>query len=152
MFNNIVIADASCLIGLNNIGRLNLLETVFQQITITPEVSQEFGEPLPEWIMIEPATDRQKQLLLELEVDKGEASAIALALEKIDALLILDEKKGRKVAQSLGINTLGTLGILIKAKESGVLPLIKPEIDKLEQSGFRISDDLKTKILRSVDE
>ncbi len=93
MPETIVIADASCLISLSNINRLELLKDVFSHVIITPEVNREFGEQLPAWIVIETVTDRQKQVLLELEVDEGEASAIALALEKKDPLLIIDKKK-----------------------------------------------------------
>jgi predicted nucleic acid-binding protein len=152
MPHSIIIADTSCLIGLNNIGRFDLLRDTYTSISITPEVKLEFGEPLPDWIEITPVPDRQKQLLLELEVDKGEASAIALALEKKDSLLIIDEKKGRKIAKSLGINILGTLGVLIQAKKAGFLSALKPEIEKLEQTGFRISEVLKVNILASVGE
>lgn len=152
MPETVVIADTSCLISLSTINRLELLKHVFNNIVITPEVDREFGEQLPDWIVVEAVTDRQKQFLLELEVDAGEASAIALALEKIDPLLIIDEKKGRKVAQSLSIHTLGTLGVLIKAKENGLIPLVKPEVEKLKQTGFRISDELIAKILQAVNE
>jgi predicted nucleic acid-binding protein len=152
MPETVVIADASCLISLSNINRLELLKDVFSNIIITPEVGREFGEQSPDWIVVEAVTDRQKQILLELEVDEGEASAIALALEKKDPLLIIDEKKGRKVALSLGIHILGTLGILMKAKEKGIIPFIKPEIEKLKQTGFRFSDELIAKILIAVNE
>ena len=152
MPETIVIADTSCLIGLNNIGRLNLLQSIFENIIITPEVKYEFGEHVPEWMQVESVADTQKTIILELELDKGEASAIALAMEKKDALLIIDEKKGRRVAISLGVNTLGTLGILLKAKDVGLLPSIKTEIETLESKGFRISETLKINILSKAKE
>ena len=148
----IIIADTSCLIGLKNIGQLNLLRSVFGKIVITPEVSVEYEEAIPEWFQIQAVADAKKQEILELELDKGEASSIALALEMHLAMLIIDEKKGRTIAKGLGIPILGTLGILLKAKEMGLLPLIRTEIEKLENKGFRISDMLKKKILERANE
>ena len=66
--------DASCLISMSNMDRLDLLKHIFNTVTITPEIGHEFGDKLPDWIIVETVSDRQKQLLLELEVDKGEAS------------------------------------------------------------------------------
>ncbi|MEK6478454.1 hypothetical protein WJR50_13000 [Catalinimonas sp. 4WD22] len=103
MSEQIIIADASCLIGLKNIEQIELLQKVYHKVIITPEVKSEFGEPLPEWIAVEDATDPVRLSILELELDKGEASAIALALENKNSLLIIDEGKGRRVATRLGI-------------------------------------------------
>ena len=53
----------------------------------------EYGEPLPEWVEIVNVTDKSKQRLLELQIDKGDSSAIALAMETPDSTLILDDHK-----------------------------------------------------------
>ena len=66
MPETVVIADASCLISLSNINRLELLKDVFSNIIITPEVGREFGEQSPDWIVVEAVTDRQKQILNKL--------------------------------------------------------------------------------------
>lgn len=60
--------------------------------------------------------DKPKQLLLELQIDKGESSAIALALEIPESTLILDDFKARKIADKLGLTYTGTLGVILKAK------------------------------------
>ena len=152
MPEKIIIADSSCLIALSNIGELQILQQVYQQITITPEIENEFGEAILDWIIIEEVTDKKKIEILELELDKGESSAIALAIEKENSLLVIDEKKGRNVAKKMGIKITGILGVIIKAKEIGLIKKITPLIEKLEKVDFRISKTLKEKILRRVGE
>ncbi|MCB9035723.1 MAG: DUF3368 domain-containing protein [Lewinellaceae bacterium] len=152
MPEKIIIADSSCLIALSNIGELQILQQVYQQITITPEIENEFGEAILDWIIIEEVTDKKKIEILELELDKGESSAIALAIEKENSLLEIDEKKGRNVAKKMGIKITGILGVIIKAKEIGLIKKITPLIEKLEKVDFRISKTLKEKILRRVGE
>lgn len=88
-----IIADTSCLIILTNIGELELLHKLYGKIITTPDIAIEYGEPLPKWVEIINVTDKSKQKLLELQIDKGESSAIALALEIPDATIILDDNK-----------------------------------------------------------
>jgi predicted nucleic acid-binding protein len=78
-------------------------------------------------------------LLIESFVDKGEASAIALALESENSLLIIDDRKGRKFARQLGLSIIGTIGIIVDAKLAGIIPSVKPSWQKLKQqtSGLR---------------
>jgi len=94
----------------------------------------------------------QKFKLLNLELDKGESSGITLALENEPSLLIIDEKKGRGIAKKLGIKITGILGVMIRAKEMGLINRIKPLIEKLERVDFRISGRLKNQILERVGE
>ncbi len=152
MSNRIIIADASCLIALSNIEELELLQAVYKEVIITPEVQAEFGNPIPKWIKIEEVADTKKTQLLELELDKGESSAIALAVENENSLLIIDERKGRLVAKRMGLLIIGTLGIIIKAKENGIIETLKPILEKLEKVRFRISPKLKKQILDKVGE
>ncbi|KAA0247255.1 MAG: DUF3368 domain-containing protein [Ignavibacteriota bacterium] len=79
---------------------------------------------------------------MESLVDGGEASAIALASEKEDVLLLLDDLKARKLTKRLGVKFTGTLGILNKAKEQGIILKIKPVIEKLKDADFRISESV----------
>jgi len=89
--------------------------------------------------------------ILKLILDSGEASAIALGLEKKDCLILIDEKKGRYKAKELGLNIMGTLGALIKAKEKRIITSLKAEIEILQRVGFRMSDDLIFDILDKHD-
>jgi predicted nucleic acid-binding protein len=104
----IVIADTSCFILLDKISELDLLQKVFRTVTTTKEIANEFNKPLPSWVSIKAAANHRYTELLEIEIDKGEASAIALALETDDSLLILDDQKARKLAEKLRLNYTGT--------------------------------------------
>ena len=138
----IIISDTSCLILLSNIGEFDLLRKLYHKITTTIDVAGEFGEVLPDWIEIKAVKNVNYQQILELQIDKGESSAIALAIESKDCILIIDDYKARKVAINLGIKITGTLGVIIKAKLSGLIVSIKPCLEKIQQTNFRLSDDL----------
>lgn len=152
MPNRVIISDTTILIAFEKINSIELLEMLYEEIVVTPEVKEEFGESLPNWIKVQEVSDNDKMRLLELELDLGESSAIALALEHPKSLLIIDEKKGRKIAKAMGIDVTGTLGILVKAKKKGVLEKVKPVLDKLESVNFRISPSLRALVLNQVDE
>lgn len=117
----IIISDTSCLIILNKIGELDLLCQLYNTVTITRDNLLEFGEQLLDWIEVQQAKDQYRQQLLEMQIDKGEASAIALALETADNTVILDDWKARKLAERLGLSVTGTLGVIIRAKNTGLI-------------------------------
>ena len=135
----IIISDTSCFIVLTNIGELDLLHKVYGQIITTIDIATEFDEALPDWVEIQNVSDKYRQQLLEMQIDKGESSAIALALETPDCTVILDDYKARKIAERLGINITGTIGVIVKAKLKGVIPSIKPLLEKIKQTDFRLS-------------
>jgi predicted nucleic acid-binding protein len=147
-----VIADASCFIVLEKIGFLFLLERLYSQIYTTPEVANEYELPLPSWVTIESATDTNQQRSLEELIDRGEASAIALALEIPNSLIILDDDKARKVAQRFGIEITSTIGILLKARLAGHIPAIAPILSSLKKTGFFLSPALESVILTTAGE
>ena len=147
-----VIADASCFILLDKIDGLSLLQSLFEKITTSAQVAQEFGKPLPEWVQIKTVQDKNFQSVLFLQVDAGEASAIALAAENQPSLLIIDDLKGRRLAQKLNLNITGTLGLILTAKKEGILPQIKPLFDRIQATNFRISPYLLESILKQAGE
>jgi predicted nucleic acid-binding protein len=149
---NAIISDTSCLILLDKIGALEILHSLYGTIITTQEVASEFGGILPEWIIITNPVDRNYQAIIEASLDRGEASAIALAVENKDCLLVIDDLKGRKFAMQLGLHITGTLGILIEAKLSGHISLLKPVLQKIKKTNFRISDHLEAIILAKVEE
>lgn len=149
---NVIICDTSCLIVLSNIGAFDILHKLYSRVTITPEIAQEFEDTLPLWIDIVSANDAKEQQLLELQLDKGEASAITLALEMEDCLLIIDDAKGRRIAVSLGLKITGTLGVLVNAKKNGIVRSVKPWVEKLISANFRVSDELRTEVLKECGE
>jgi hypothetical protein len=86
--------------------------------------------------------------LLKQTLDGGEAEAIALAIELQADWTLLDEREGRKVAKSLGLNVTGILGILLRAKHLGELESLESAIeDLIDKAGFRIAPELVAQIL-----
>lgn len=136
-----IISDASCLIVLSNIDELKILRLVYGQITITPEIVSEFGEFLPSWFDVLSPKNKLRQSDLELQVDRGEASAIALALEIPGSTLIVDDQRARKLADKLGIDFTGTLGVIVKAKLCGIISSVKPNLRKIQWTEFRVGND-----------
>jgi predicted nucleic acid-binding protein len=150
--HRVVISDTSTLILLHKINEFDLLEKVYGKLITTPEIAAEFGEQLPDWITIQSVKDKKYQKLLETQVDIGEASALALATEFDDVLLLLDDLKARKLAAKLMFKTTGTLGIIHKAKQLSIIPKVKPLIEKLLLTNFRISNNVVDEILKLNDE
>ncbi len=142
-----IISDTSCLIILSKIQELDLLRKVYGNIITTTEIADEFGEKLPDWIEIVDVKDKLRQQILETQIDKGESSAIALALETPFSTLIIDDQKARKMASQLGLRLTGTIGVIIKAKISGKIDSIKPIISKIKETNFRISPELEIQAL-----
>ena len=105
--------------------------------------------PLPDWIIITEVKDKQKQKEIEEKLDKGEASSIALALEIDSATLIIDEIKGRKIAQSFNIDIIGTIGIILLADKKGLIADVTSLILRLVNKGFRLSDKMINKIIET---
>ncbi len=143
-----IISDTSCLILLDKIGELEILNKLFGTIITTTEVASEFGQPLPSWVQIKQPSDNNYQLIIEASVDKGEASAIALAIELDDCLLIIDDLKGRKFANQLGLTIIGTIGVIVDAILAGIIPSIKPILTKIKSINFRITEQLEALILK----
>jgi len=148
----IAISDTSCLILLSKIDELNLLNRLFDEIFITSEIQKEFGKKLSNWIKIMNPRDIHYQELLEMEVDKGEASAIALSFDIDESILILDDYKARQVADKLNIKYTGTFGIILRAKKIGLIDSVKPILKKIKATNFRFSEELFEIVLREAKE
>ena len=147
-----IISDTSCLILLDKIGELDILNKLFGTIITTSEVAEEFGQTLPAWIELRQPTDKNYQSIIEATVDKGEASAIALAIELDDCLLIIDDLKGRKFAHQLGLTIIGSIGVIVDAKLAGIIPSVKPILAKIKATNFRITEQLELLILKRASE
>ena len=148
----IIISDTSCFIALTKIGEMDLLRKLYGDVYTTAELADEFAEPLPKWVIIRSAVDKYRQTILEVQIDRGESSAIALALEMENSVIILDDLKARKMAEHLGLSYTGTIGIIAKAKLNGIILSIKPFLEKLKQAGFRVTTEIETEALRQAKE
>jgi predicted nucleic acid-binding protein len=141
-FDKVIISDTSCLIALTNTGNLEILHQVCQTVLITPEIAAEYGEDIPPWITVASVRDYEKTRLIQRSLDPGESSAIALALETKEPLLILDDAQARSFALDFGLAITGTLGILIAAYRQGIIADLKPIISSLKACDFRLPRDL----------
>jgi len=96
--------------------------------------------------------DEHLKRILQLLLDEGEAEAIALALEANASLLLLDDREARLQAKRLGLRVTGTLGILLRARKLGLIEGLREELNKLRETGFRISKSLEEEILKAAGE
>ena len=150
--DNVIISDTSCLIALAKISRLPLLQQLFSSVVITPQVFQEFGEDVPSWILIKSPRNQDRVHDLSAKLDLGEATSIALGLETKNAILIIDERKGRNIALGLGLEVIGTLRILLFAKQQKLVSELRPIIDDLQKHGFRFSKTIIDTLLAEANE
>jgi len=161
----IVISDTSVFTNLAAIGYLYLLQqlyerifiptAVYQELTVEPPVSGTVEVKTFQWIEVLSVSDRTmvEQLQNTVQLDLGESEAIALALEINAELLLIDERRGRREANQLGIRITGLLGVLVEAKHRGFIPAVKPLMDNLiATSKFRVSQSLYNQILAIVGE
>lgn len=156
----IVVSDTSSISNLLQIGLIGVLHDLFGEITITPAVRRElYALPHQEaviekmdWIKVK--TPQNQKLVFELmaELDLGESESIALAVEENARYLIIDEYKGRKIADSYGVKIVGILGILIQAKQTGLISSVKDTIQKLVEAGFRLDKKLVERVLKALGE
>ena len=160
----IVVSNTTPLIGLATIQRFDLLEKMFSEIHIPQAVYEEAviagrkaGGAKQEvssanWIHTRHVKDRLAVEVLLDELDRGEAETIVLARELNADWVLMDEKKGRRKLAQLGQPKIGTLGILLKAKQIGLLSSIRPEVEKLRLQGFSISQHIIDAVIKQAEE
>ena len=149
-----VVCNASPLIALAQLDRLQLLEHLFVTVLIPPAVAHEVAPTviLPAWIEAQELTQPVGPRILSASLGPGESEAIALALEAEAQLVILDERPARRLAQALHLPIIGTLGILVAAKRRQLLVSIRPHLDTLLQYDFRIAPNLYDQVLSAAGE
>ncbi len=158
-----VVCDASTLIALSRIGRLDVLEATVGQILIPEAVYKEVvvtGRGRPgaaevrdaAWIEQRHVSDRERVARYQTSLGTGESEAIVLAKEIHAELLILDDGDAREMARSENLPVVGLLTLLLRAKAQGVVGQIRPLLDALRHHRFFISDDLYDDIIRAAGE
>ncbi len=160
----IVISDTTPLIGLASIGRFEILQELFGQIIIPQAVyneaviagREEGGAKKEvmeaEWIKTVQVKDRLAVDVLLDELDLGEAETIILARELHAELVLMDEKKGRRKLRQLGMRKIGTIGILLKAKDRGLIESVRADLELLRRQGFSISQSVIDAVLEQAGE
>lgn len=147
-----IISDTSCLILLNKIDELSLLNKLSKSVFITLAIQREFGKKLPNWVQIRTPKDDHYQKILEMDLDPGEASVIALTIEIEYSILIIDDLKARKICERLNLRYSGTFGLILRAKQEGIIKYVKPVLDKVKNTDFRFSNKLFDIILEQAGE
>lgn len=160
----IVVSNTTPLIGLASIGRFELLRQLFGEIYIAKAVYDEAvtagrkkGGAKREvsrarWIKVVEVKDHLAVEVLLDELDLGEAESIVLAREMDAEWVLMDEKKGRRKLSQLRMQKIGTLGILLKSKEKGLIKTIRKDIEQLREKGFSISQPVIDAVLKQAKE
>lgn len=160
----IFVLDASPLITLARIGSLDLLRQLADQIIIPDAVYAEsvsLAQDRPgsieiaqaDWIIHRTVENQTRVEQLHTRIGLGEAEAIILAREiSTDAIVVLDDATARRIAEQEGCRVVGLLGLLVIAKQRGLLAAVRPLLDTMRSSGFFVSDELYSIILRQVAE
>ena len=157
----LVVVDASGVIALHAIGRLELLARVYADIVVPAAVWGDVGglatPPAPAAVALASLSGVRIQTPTRLppvpaSLDPGEREAIALALETRATHVLLDERAGRRAASALRVPVAGTLALLLRAKQIGALPAVAPEIARLRATGFHLSDELVRRVLAAAGE
>ena len=154
----IIVCNTSPISNLAAIRQLGLLQQLYGKIIIPPRVYQEIldsGVTDPgtiavqsvDWIQILPVTNCDLLQTLKVNLDPGEAEAIALAVELKADRLIIDERRGRNEAVKIGLRVTGLLGILLAAKQQGFVLEVRPILDDLIANGFCIREKLYAEVL-----
>src|SRR5262249_38617543 len=137
----------SPLIALNQIGRLAMLEALFDQVMAPPAVVREVAPSvgaIPPWLR-----EAWVAPLLGLPdpLGPGEREAIALAVHLSANFILVDDSQGRRAAVDRGLKTIGSLGLLVRARRRGLIKAVRPEMDAMVAVGLYVSSELYLEIL-----
>jgi hypothetical protein len=161
-----VISDASVLICLGAVGQIGLLREFYSEVIVPPAVWAEVTSAGMRpgaaeahmarndgWLQVRAPLHTPLLAHLHRILDAGEAEAITLATELPRSLLLLDDADGRETARQMGLDSTGTIGVLLRAKRVGKLSALKPVLDHLvQQHRFRLSRSLYEAVLRQAGE
>jgi len=152
----IVVSDTSAMTALLQIGRCLLLPELFSDVFVPPAVQTEllrFHDRLPGFVRVRRPAQSHKVNDFLTQLDRGEAEAIALALELRADYLLIDEKRGRNLAEREGLKVMGLLGVLLLGRKRGVLDSVRDAMDELEsKAGFYVGSEVREAVLRAAGE
>lgn len=159
-----IISNTTPLINFSAIKRLDILEKLFEKITIPLAVQKELEDKQnlfpnvkhifnSNFINIKEIQNQDLYKTLKIDLDEGEAEAITLAIESNSGLLLLDEIAGRNLAEYHGLSFSGSIGCLVLAKKNGIIMSIKALLDEMrDEARFWIGNDLYTRIIKDNNE
>ena len=159
-----VVVNATPIIALSRIKKLELLHKLYGRVYIATEVfaeTVEYAKGKPDVGTIEESssfievTEVKNTLSVEMlltELDRGESETIVLAKEINADLVVIDEKLGREIAASKGLSVTGTIGVLIEAKYRKLIPAVREYIDLLKDKGIWVSTELYNQVIKQLKE
>jgi predicted nucleic acid-binding protein len=150
------------LIFLTEVGLLEVLRQPGVPVLVPDVVLNEIGGHGPDdpsaqavrqspWIQIV-STPTIPDAVLVWDLDAGESAVLAIALQELDSMVILDDQPARRCAQVLNIQTQGTLGLVLVAKQQGLVPAVRPVLEQLRQAGMYLSARLEDQFLAAAGE
>jgi uncharacterized protein len=157
-----IICNTSPIQYLYQIGLLHILPALVGQVIVPPAVVEEIeaghveGVPLPdlatlEWVIVRSPVS-ESALPLVNDLGAGETQVLMLALELIDAVVILDDGLARRVAETLNLRLTGVLGLLLDAKRAGLVSAVAPLLDQLQTLRFRLAPFTRAAVLELAGE
>ena len=156
------ICNTSPLQYLHQLGLLHLLPALLKRVIVPPAVADEIavgkkaGVSLPDlealdWVAIRrPASESALPLITDL--GPGETEVLMLALELRGSVAVLDDDLARRVAETLRVRFMGTLGVLLDAKRAGLIPKVTPLLDQLDALRFRLAPHTRAAVLKLAGE
>ena len=152
----IVVSDTSPLTALLAVGQAELLLKLFTEVIIPEAVRSELlrSHPrLPDWLRVASVKDTIQAGKYSQIVDAGEAEAIELARELHADQLLIDERKGRRLASQAGVPVIGLLGVVLLARRKALIPSARELLARLEtEAGMYLSADIRNQALKTVGE
>lgn len=156
----IVISNTTPFISLCSVELLHLLPSIFGEVLVAPSVVDECNEggrifvpdlaSLP-WVKVQPV-ENETRLPALFELDRGERDTLLLAAMQVNTLVIMDEKLGRNMAEYMGLQVTGTLGVLAKARAQGIIPSFSQAASRMREHGIYFHEGLVNRIATRLGE
>ncbi len=158
-----IVVNTSPLLALSACRQIELLRALHSRVVVPQAVITELErgqagvDPLamnierPTWLEVV-ALRHPPSPLLKAYLDEGEAAVIALALEIGITRVVIDERRGRAVARTMGLAVVGSVGVLLRAKREGLVTVVKPSLDEMHAQGIWLSERLRRFALHEAGE
>ena len=158
-----VIVNSTPLSVLCNINKLDILKKLYGEIIIPDAVFKEVTEKADsacqilksslDWIHVKTITNESDKKMYKAKLHAGEVEVMILAQEiEGTTLVIIDDNAAKKTAKYLGLTVTGTIGVLLKAKRSGIISEVYPLLEEIKRNGFYIDNSLEMLILEQAGE
>lgn len=138
------------------INEVDILRQLFGEVIIPEAVRWELSEKhseLPSWIHVCSVQDKGLLILVAQTLDPGESEAVVLAKELHADHLLMDERKGRRIAAKQGVPVIGLLGVILMARKRNIIPSARQIVERIDQeAGFYLSSQVKETALKTVGE